>query len=30
LGQIELQSEKDLLVRGGSGWLLLVNADAQH
>ena len=26
LGQIELQSHKDLLVRGGSGWLLLVDA----
>ncbi len=26
VGQIELQSSKDLLVRGGSGWLLLVNA----
>ncbi len=24
VGQIELQSSKDLLVRGGSGWLLLV------
>jgi hypothetical protein len=26
IGQIELQSDKDLLVRSGSGWLLLVNA----
>ncbi len=25
LGQIKLQSNKDLLVRGGSGWLLLIN-----
>jgi hypothetical protein len=28
VGQIELQSDKDVLVRGGSGWLLLVNASA--
>ena len=26
VGQIELHSNKDVLVRGGSGWLLLVNA----
>jgi hypothetical protein len=30
VGQIELQSGKDLLVRGGSGWLLVVNAAATH
>lgn len=30
VGQIELQSDKDLLVRGGSGWLLLVNASQTH
>ena len=28
VGQIELQSDKDLLVRGGSGWFLLVNTSA--
>jgi len=27
VGQITLQSDKDLLVRGGSGWLLLVNSN---
>ncbi len=26
VGQITLQSSKDILVRGGSGWLLIVNA----
>ena len=30
LGQIELQSDKDLVIRGGSGWLLLVNAPVTH
>ena len=28
VGQIELESDKDLLVRGGSGWMLVVNAAA--
>ncbi len=30
VGQIELQSDKDLLVRSGSGWLLVVNSTATH
>ena len=29
VGQITLQSDKQMLVRGGSGWLLLVNAAAK-